>query len=129
MQGVLHRPQRGLGIVTAVQVVAATHLQDDPLCHDPPSYTSSRTTAAALAITVEPVRASLAISSPPSPTFPARVPGGTTASTCALSTSPGFGTPTVTSTSMESTCSPTASATLSELCHSASRSARTAALV
>ena len=57
------------------------------------------------------------------------VPCGSTASTAALSTSSGRGTPIVTSTRIASTGCPSAFATLSELCHSASRSARTAAFV
>ena len=85
--------------------------------------------AAAWAITVLSVPASLAISRPPSTTFTVPVPCGSTASTSFLSTSSGFGTPISTSTCMSSLDLPTAVATVSELCHSASRNARTAALV
>src|SRR6516165_4531867 len=131
MDGILDRAHRGLGVVAAMQIVAAAHLEDDALslhdCH--PYGTSSRTTAAALAITVELVPASFGISSPPSTTRTAPVPCGSTARTACLSTRSGRGTPIVTSTCMASTGRPTASATLSPLCQSASRRARTAALV
>jgi len=75
------------------------------------------------------IPASFTISSPPSTTFTVPVPCGSTASTCAASTRSGFGTPINTSTTIESVGLPSASATLSELCQSASRNARTAALV
>src|SRR6516164_6565852 len=128
---VFDRADRGLGVVAAVQIVAAAHLENDAFsrhCHRPHGR-SSRTTAAALAITVELVPASLAISSPPSTTRTVPVPCGNTASTASLSTRSGRGTPIVTSTCITSTGRPTASATLSPLCQSASRNARTAALV
>src|SRR5579871_5575625 len=90
---------------------------------------SSRTIVTALAMTVVPVPASFGISSPPSTTSTVPVPWGSTASTAALSTASGRGTPILTSTCIASTGSPTALAMLNPLCHSASRSARTAALV
>src|SRR5579859_3693892 len=131
MQRVLHRADRRLGVVAAVQIVAAAHFEDDAFCrHDrAPQGMSSRTTAAAWASTIESVPASLGISSPPSTRLTVPVPCGSTASTCALSTFSGCGTPMVTSTCIESTGSPTASAMESELCQSASRKALTAALV
>src|SRR5271156_3882161 len=127
MEGVGDRANRRLGIVTTVQIVAGPHFENDALCWHwtPPHGTSSRTSAAALAITVLLVPESLAISSPPSTTWTVPVPCGSTARTASLSTSSGRGTPIVTSTRIESTGSPTALATLSELCHKASRNART----
>src|SRR5262252_3909909 len=131
VDGILDGADGGLGVVAAVQIVAASHLQDDPLRrHFRHSHgISSRTTAAALAITVVLVPASLAISSPPSTTRTVPVPCGSTASTASLSTRSGCGTPIVISTCIASTGRPTASATLKPLCQSASRKARTAALV
>src|SRR5262245_47256724 len=131
VDGVLDSPHRGLGVVAGVQIIAAAHLEDDALSlHNRcPHGTSSRTTAAALAMTVELVPASLGISSPPSTTLTVPLPCGSTARTACRSTRSGCGTPIVTSTCIASTGKPTASATLSPLCQSASRSARTAAFV
>src|SRR5271169_3371315 len=131
MEGIDDRANGRLGIIAAVQIVAGSHFENDALCWHwtSPQGTSSRTSAAALAITVLLVPESLAISSPPSTTSTVPVPCGSTASTASLSTCSGHGTPIVTSTRIASTGRPTASATLSPLCHSASRSARTAALV
>src|ERR1700730_6157136 len=131
MDGILHRPDRGFGVVAAMQIVAGTHLQDHTLHrHTLPHHAmSSRTTAAALAMTVRLVPASLGISNPPSTTLTVPEPCGRTARTASLSTRSGWGTPIVTSTSIASTGNPTASATLSELCQRASSNARTAAFV
>src|SRR6266404_2740383 len=118
MDRVLHRAHRRLGVVPAVQIVAGAEFGDDPLQGHGRSPvmstgTSSRTIAAALATTVV-LPLSLLISRPPTTTLTVPVPCGNTAST---------------STCIASTGWPSALATLSELCHSASRSARTAALV
>src|SRR5580704_1294017 len=124
------RADRRLGVIAAMQIVAGAEFGDDALhCHLCASGMSRRTTAAALATTVLPVPASLAISRPPSTTRTVPLPCGNTARTASVSTRSGRGTPIVTSTCIASTGRPTASATLSELCHKASRSARTAALV
>src|SRR5439155_12838971 len=123
---VLDRAQRRLCIIAAMEVVAAAVFGDDALQGH---GRSSLTTAAALATTVVLVPESLAISSPPSTTFTVPLPCGSTASTAALSTRSGRGTPIVTSTCIASTGCPSAFATDSELCQSASRKARTAALV
>src|SRR5271170_2848821 len=70
MEGVGDRPNRRLGIVAAMKIVAGPHFENDALCWHwvPPYGRSSRTSAAALAITVLLVPESLAISSPPSTT-------------------------------------------------------------
>ena len=47
MQRVLHRADRRLGVVAAVQIVAAAHFEDDALGHHRAFQTSSRTMAAA----------------------------------------------------------------------------------
>src|SRR5437762_9952124 len=130
MDRVLHRAHRRLGVVAAMQIVAGAEFGDDALQgHGRRSATSSRTTAAALATTVLFVPSSLLLSRPPSTTFTVPVPCGSTANTCSLSTRSGRGTPIVTSTCIASVGWPSALATLRELCHSASRSARTAAFV
>src|ERR1700756_1387064 len=102
MDCVLHRPQGRLGVIPAMQVVTHAKFQNDALaCHAPPPYaTSSQTTAAALAIKVDPVPSSLEISNPPSTTLTVPVPCGSTASTASLSTFSGCGTPIVPSTCM-----------------------------
>src|SRR5438477_7882493 len=134
MDCVLHRAHRRLGVVAAMQIVAGAEFGDDALeghRRRPGTFTgtSSRTTAAALATTVLFVPSSLLISRPPSTTLTVPVPCGSTANTCSLSTRSGRGTPIVTSTCIASVGWPSAFATESELCHSASRSARTAAFV
>src|SRR5207248_6403018 len=126
VERVLHRAQGGLGVVAAMQVVAGAELEDDAFLGH---HRSSLTMAAAWAITVLSVPASFMISRPPCITFTVPVPCGSTFSTSALSTLSGCGTPINTSTCMSSLDLPTAVATVSELCHSASLSARTAALV
>src|SRR5580704_13430457 len=115
VQRVLHRADRRLGVVAAMQIVAAAHFENDAFCHRALLQTSSRTMAAAWARIIESVPASLRISRPPSTTVTVPVPCGSTASTAALSTRSGCGTPIVTSTRIESTGNPTASAMLSEL--------------
>jgi hypothetical protein len=82
-----------------------------------------------LAIKVELVPSSFGISRPPSTTVTVPVPCGRMARTSCLFTFSGCGTPMVTSTCIESVSRPSALATPRELCQSASRSARTAALV
>src|SRR6516225_7432538 len=131
VDGILDGADSGLGVIATVQIVAATHLQDDALCLHARHHhaISSRTTAAALAITVLLVPASLGISSPPSTTRTVPVPCGKTARTACWSTRSGRGTPLVTPTCIASTGKPSALAILSPLCQSASRRARTAALV
>src|SRR5580704_11540437 len=129
MNRILHGPDRSLGVVAAMQIVAGPHFKDHTLCCHGSSLSSSRTTAAAFAMTVVLVPVSLGISNPPSTTCTVPVPCGSTARTASLSTRSGRGTPIVTSTCIESTGKPTASATLNELCQSASRKARTAAFV
>jgi len=66
---------------------------------------------------------------PPSTTRTVPPPCGSTARTASVSTRSGCGTPMMTSTCIASTESPSAGATLGELCQSASRNARIAALV
>src|SRR4029079_13174741 len=62
VQGVLHGAQGGLGVVAAMQVVAGAELEDDsPGRHAVLLQRSSRTMAAAWAITVLSVPASLGI--------------------------------------------------------------------
>src|SRR5438477_9635118 len=130
MDRVLHRAHRCPGVVAAMQIVAGAEFGDDALeGHRRRSTTSSRTTAAASATTVLFVPSSLVISRSPSTTFTVPVPCGSTANTCSLSTRSGRGTPIVTTTCIASVGWPSALATLRELCHSASRSARTAAFV
>src|SRR5207247_7397339 len=97
---------RRLGIIAAVQIVAAAVFGDDAFQRH---GTSNRTTAVALATTV--VLLSLAISSPPTTTLTVPLPCGRTASTAAVSTSSGRGTPIVTSTCIASTGCPSALAT------------------
>src|SRR5438067_9118024 len=83
MDRILHGPDRGLGVVAAVQVVAGPHLQDHAFCGQcrSPHPMSSCTTAAALAITVVFVPAPLGISNPPSTMRTVPLPCGSTAKT------------------------------------------------
>src|SRR5258707_13549558 len=117
MDGILDCPNSGFGVVAAMQIVAGAHFEDDTLRRHARTrhVMSSRTTAAALAMTVILVPASLGISNPPSTTLTVPVPCGRTARTVALPPRSEWGTPTVTSTCIESTGNRTASPILSEL--------------
>src|SRR5690242_9083478 len=100
MQRVLHGAERSLGVVGAVQVVAGAEFENGAFFwHRCFLQAMSRlTTTQALAIIVLSVPASLRISRPPSTTVTEPLPYGNTASTSALSTVSGRGTPMWTST-------------------------------